>query len=88
MDKSHRAKKACSKSYQFICLNIEEHTAHGMKTSLASSIIELLDDDGILTEFDELRFRMKELKNKKKHVSMKEICATKVSQLSLVLSRC
>ena len=74
MDKSHRAKKASSKSYQFICLNIEEHTAHGMKTSLASSILELLDDDdGILREFDELRFRMKELKsNKKKHVSTKE----------------
>ena len=37
-----------------------------MKTSLASSILELLDDDdGILREFDELRFRMKELKNKK-----------------------
>ena len=73
MDKSHRAKKASSKSYQFICLNIEEHTAHGMKTSLASSILELLDDDdGILREFDELRFRMKELKTKKKHVSTKE----------------
>ena len=36
-----------------------------MKTSLASSILELLDDgDGILREFDKLCFRMKELINK------------------------
>jgi hypothetical protein len=75
MNKSYRAKKAvtCNKSYQFIRLNIEEHTAHGMKTSLASSILEMLDDDGMLREFDELRFNIKEQKNnQKKHVSTKE----------------
>ena len=52
---THNAPELANRSYKIPRLNIEEHMAQGMKTSLASSILELLDDiDGTLTEFDEV----------------------------------